>query len=407
MAVPVIMDLTRHIPKPTYEFVIPSIHDETHLACRIYSVPEIYFGGRREPEDVRPLSPHEKPWTPRGAVIAHPYTGFGGSYDDKIVLEAVRQFMIAGFTVGTFNLRGAGESAGKSTWTGKAELQDYISFVGFFMYYLSGVFPPVPGEHPFDDFFGLTPILSGVPATRPPAHFVLGGYSYGALLTRWLPNVPAILGRFSKVLKTSTEAEIRHRASRLAAVTVIDILSNELYPSARESRRSKSKLLIDKNRAEEKKTHIGYLQTPFVRKHERNSWPDEKDGEGPFDEDFIKRVEVPTPKIHYLLISLLLGKAASFVTGFKKLRKTDTDVMDEKFMFNTTAIIHGFKDRISSVWKIEVWGGYLQDNSEDRCQIVSVRKAGHFWREKGAMDKLREHLAEWAQNFIGEYEDAP
>lgn len=90
-------------PKATYEFYIPSVYDDTPLACRIYSLPELYFGGVRELE-----ASGDKPWTPKGAIVAHPYTGLRGSYNDTVVLEVVDQLMQQGFTVGTFNLRYVG-----------------------------------------------------------------------------------------------------------------------------------------------------------------------------------------------------------------------------------------------------------------------------------------------------------
>ncbi|KAL8703213.1 MAG: hypothetical protein Q9201_003599 [Fulgogasparrea decipioides] len=239
-------------PKATYEFFIPSIHDDIALACRIYSLPELYFGGARELE-----ATGDKLWTPKGAIIAHPYTRLGGSYDDPVVLGIVEELMRGGFTVGTFNLRGTGKSKGRCSWTSKPELEDYISFVGFFMYYLSGVYPPVPGSDSFDDCFGLAPVLSGVPSARPPAHLLLSGYSYGAFLTRHLPNVPVLLNRFSKALKTSTQAEIRRRAASLAGITAIDILTQPLHsvPVSRNVGNSSTPITDDNHEA-----HNGQLE---------------------------------------------------------------------------------------------------------------------------------------------------
>lgn len=105
---------------PTYQFFIPSVYDDTALHCRIYSLPDSYFGGGSELH-----SEGAKPWTPKGAycqkvaevdrsssngftlgaIVAHPYTSLGGSYDDSTVLHVVRELMKKGFTVGTFNFR--------------------------------------------------------------------------------------------------------------------------------------------------------------------------------------------------------------------------------------------------------------------------------------------------------------
>lgn len=87
-------------PRPTYEFSIPSIYDDKALACRIYSLPELYFGGPKEFRRRR-----NKTWTPRGAVVAHAYTSLGGSYNDNVVRAVVGELLAQGFTVGTFNLR--------------------------------------------------------------------------------------------------------------------------------------------------------------------------------------------------------------------------------------------------------------------------------------------------------------
>ncbi|KAL8912787.1 MAG: hypothetical protein Q9172_007431 [Xanthocarpia lactea] len=314
-------------------------------------------------------------------------------------MEVVRELLKAGFTVGTFNLRGVGKSQGKSTWTSKAELQDYISFVGFFMYYLSGVYPPVFSAIPFDDFFGLAPVFDEDSVqTRPPARLVLAGYSYGALLTRHLPDVPAILSRFTKVLKTSTEAEIRRRAYDLASLTITDIVSADL-PSAQESRKLKTKQSLDKDRATEGRNYMELLQKPFVRKEVKDSWPGQDLGEDPSEDDYIKRVEVPTPITNYLLISMLLGPVASVVTRFKNLVDVDMDKLDEKFQYNSTAVIHGTSDRMTSGKRLIRWVEPIFELSGGTCQAGGVAGAGHFWREKGAIDGLRKLLQELFQAF--------
>jgi hypothetical protein len=75
----------------TFHFTIESVYDDTPLDCRIYHP-------TRWPCDEYDLKP-------RGAIIAHPYTILGGSYDDGIVLLAVAELVKAGFVAGTFNFR--------------------------------------------------------------------------------------------------------------------------------------------------------------------------------------------------------------------------------------------------------------------------------------------------------------
>ncbi|KAL9007649.1 MAG: hypothetical protein Q9173_007133 [Seirophora scorigena] len=386
-------------PAPTYEFYIPSIHDDAALACRIYSAPEAYFGGGSPDLETN----REKPWAPKGAVVAHPYSSLGGSYDDSTVLHVVSALLKRRFTVGTFNFRGVGQSGGRATWTSRAELQDYVSFVGFFMYYLSNVYPPVEGSASFDNYFPLQPILSGVPTIRPPAHLILAGYSY------------AMLHRFFRVLKTSTEAEIRLRAAKLAAVTHIDVLSRPPIASrevigrstgkGREQSRDNGTLdRVPTDWTMEKEAHTRHLQTPFERKETKNSWPDREMGFSPSEEDFIPQIHVPTPKTHYLLISLLLEPLAAFCTGFRKLGRLDMggDSLDEKFSHNATLVVHGKKDRLTPMTKIEKWADWRMANSAVRFQIVGVANSGHFWRNEKPIKALKMAIRIWVQEHVRE-----
>lgn len=65
-------------------------------------MPDVFAKGRRV------LGTHTAvthPWIAKGAVVAHNYTGLGGSHDDIVVLTVVGELLRAGFMVGTFNLR--------------------------------------------------------------------------------------------------------------------------------------------------------------------------------------------------------------------------------------------------------------------------------------------------------------
>ena len=117
-------------------------------------------------------------------------------------------------------ISGVGQSGGRSTWTSKAELQDHISFVGFFIHYLSEIYYQTACVGSPHNASGWTPITGGYVVNGPSIHLVIAGYCYGALMTRHLPDIPTILDRFSKVLTTSTQVEIRGRANRLASITV-------------------------------------------------------------------------------------------------------------------------------------------------------------------------------------------
>ena len=87
------------IPQPTHKFCIPSIYDDTTLACRIYCADDEPPEGYRDPETARVTLPLP---AAKGAIVAHNYWG---SYDNTVVLNIVGELLNAGFMVGTFNLR--------------------------------------------------------------------------------------------------------------------------------------------------------------------------------------------------------------------------------------------------------------------------------------------------------------
>lgn len=79
------------LPKPNCSFVIPSIHDDLELDCRVYYP-------RRTEQNVRLFG--------RGfAIFAHPYAPLGGSYDDPVVGLAAGVLLQHGLFLVTFNFR--------------------------------------------------------------------------------------------------------------------------------------------------------------------------------------------------------------------------------------------------------------------------------------------------------------
>jgi len=139
--------------------------------------------------------------------------------------------------------RGAGASKGRTSWQSKPEQSDYISFIGFMVFYLHLLSPPqAPPNQPIftRSDYDLTPVPS---QALPPPHtehlspkssrpsitiqsersdgnprLLLAGYSYGALITSSLPAIlSSIIAPFQNPLPASAHAEIRLRAECLAA----------------------------------------------------------------------------------------------------------------------------------------------------------------------------------------------
>lgn len=192
------------LPEPALAFTIPSIHDDAAaLECRIY-----------HPQSLSP-NPRAPPWRKHAAVVAHPYAPLGGCYDDAVVETLAAVLLRQGFVVGTFNFRGAGNSTGKTSWTSRAERGDYMSFAAFVYYYVHYLDPfrPIPGE-PRSPASPPAQVTKADPGEAPV--LLLCGYSYGAMITKLLPPLDAILQLFTAPKTASAAADIRLRAQHLA-----------------------------------------------------------------------------------------------------------------------------------------------------------------------------------------------
>ncbi|SPO06144.1 uncharacterized protein DNG_08833 [Cephalotrichum gorgonifer] len=188
------MDTT--LPPPTISFTIPSLHDTTVLSCRVYhpdslSASALSFGGA-----------DEEPWRGQVAVFAHPYAPLGGSADDRVVDVVAGTLVRKGYLVGTFNFRGAGDSEGRTSWTAKGEKDDYVSVVAFMLHYAHHLDPSAPHRR-------------RGPGADPPV-FLMGGYSYGAMVTTLLPPLDDLLRPFDQPKLGTAAAEICLRAEHLA-----------------------------------------------------------------------------------------------------------------------------------------------------------------------------------------------
>ncbi|THC99747.1 hypothetical protein EYZ11_000797 [Aspergillus tanneri] len=250
------------LPSPTYAFTIPSVYDEIQLDCRLYlprelSETEYTFSG--------PI---------RGAIVAHPYATLGGCYDDPVVGFVGGELLEAGYVVGTFNFRGAGGSEGSTSWTARPELADYVSFYGFMLFYLHGLRLQVAsqgGRENMTDAIRQMSSEENSEDARTNVHLVLGGYSYGSMITSHLPAI----GIIADLFENSSDGSAPHEISRAAEKALV--LSTNI------------------KKVQEKLPPIG----------------DFSDRKG--------TLHVSRTKISYLLVSPLLPPINLFLTFFSKL----------------------------------------------------------------------------------------
>ncbi|EME48575.1 hypothetical protein DOTSEDRAFT_118514 [Dothistroma septosporum NZE10] len=331
--------------EPLYSFTIPSIEDDTPLDCRIY-------------HRTKPFPGDHAGQRLRGAVLAHPYAPLGGCYDDPVVLSLTETLLSDGHIVMTFNFRYkhsrlacAGESAGRTSWTGNNEVLDYCSVVGLLFHYMQHF--QIPNTADMADSHSRS------------LELLLGGYSFGALILARLPPVHVILDRFETAERGAAASEIILRARKLATQT----------PPATQNIRSPRRC-----------RKIG-LSAP----HESQSRAS------------------PTPRqsftMAYLLISPVLLPLTSTLCppGFPFPLTFHGDSKDQPLsgllsLHSPSLIIFGAADGFTSSKRLQQWVKRLCHRDSESLRWEQVDHAGHFWREAGVMQRLQYSVAAWCHS---------
>lgn len=371
---------------PKLSFTLPSLHDDTILDCRIYY--------RLFPDDPGRTS------RPRGAVIAHPYAPLGGCYDDPVVGLIVQEMLDKHFGfICTFNFRGVYGGSGRTSWTGKAELRDYESIVGFMIAFLRG--------HDINEETGHDNVV-------PPIELVLGGYSYGSWICTHLPAVPCIWKEFETAIEGSTAAEIKARAHHLATQTNLEIRAawaeskrrhghtvsvggDETSPEKRRCsgdatpRRSgvhirKSIDYAKKIGSLRKKHHEELVQTEY------NMEPE------------LETVQREQASVAYLLVSPLLPPISAFTTlpfGSNALRGHGEEIL-QRLSKNASLAVFADNDTFTSVKKLRTWSQDLSNRPRSSFHFVEIEGAGHFWRTHDVQKSLRLAIGLWVQGLLGD-----
>jgi alpha/beta superfamily hydrolase len=413
------------LPQPTSTFTIPSLHDDLELDCRIYypRYRHAEQGGEGRHFFGRAF-----------AIVAHPYASLGGSFDDGVVASVGSILLQQGIVLGTFNFRGAGDSPGRVSWTGRAELSDYVSFYGFMLCLATAV---SSASHNVDSAKPTSAPAQHSPAKAP--LLILGGYSYGSLIASCLPSYEIVHSIFTQTDTGSTEAEIRSRADKagrdLAAyfamsrsgsigrgrssLRVSDIDSSPKrnvamggYDSSeaasRRISRDSSRVSFDGERVRRSLDRVGQRIRAQVssNEHEVATEVHTPVVESPVGLGFSMREELVKANVVYLLVSPLLGSVSLATTMFSRptfelrdrhtgrVRIKDTLRQEDKLVDRKTCIVYGTKDVFVAERKARKWAEGLSA----RSRLVTwsqIEGAGHFWIEKGAMDGLLRVVKAW------------
>lgn len=418
-------------PRLALSVTIPSIHDDATLECRIHHPPSL---------DANPRAP---PWRKHAAIVAHPYAPLGGCFDDEVVRTVSAVLLRQGFLVGTFNFRGAGKSSGRTSWTSKPEMTDYMSFAGFVYHYVHYLDPFKP---PFEATRDAAPTDGPV--------LLMCGYSYGAMITTLLPPFDSVLEYFATPKSASAAADIRLRAQHLAEKQNLILAGarSALVESPTSPRRAAVGMRVggdeDKRRSQDhgrrsfsidaedriRKGVADLLQKTKSHHHHRRKKSDipavQEEGAGdPGDKDSENLPPVQglvPPTVAYLLISPPIGWATNLMTlnlGWpasyllakrpksprtKERGETNVPLEDagmaiederQKMLDNPTLAIYGNSDSFVAVKRFREWASRLQSAPGSRFRAHEI-STGHLYVEGRAMQRLTRAVEAFAGELL-------
>ncbi|KAG8413341.1 hypothetical protein J3458_012915 [Metarhizium acridum] len=390
------------LPEPALSFTIPSLHDGTVLDCRVY-----------HPASLAAANPRAPPWKRHAAVVAHPYAPMGGCYDDPTLDSVAAALLRTGYLVATFNFRGAGHSAGRTSWTARPERDDYASVVGFTVHYVHFL-------DPFND-----------EASKQSPVLLMGGYSYGAMVTAQMPPLDQLLEPFARPHADSHAAQVRLRAQHLAEQQNLILGSARSAvlqvrgPHATIGRAGAVRVGGDEGDRSPRKSHDSLGRRSFsldaedrfrrgvylmARARARRSASSDGGNEPrpPQDKQDERGETLPAvtgllrPRPAYLLVSPLQGLVTHLATMSllpSRLRRRHDDAEEKKLTENATLAVFGDNDVFVPVGRLRAWVARLAGQGS-LFAAREVASAGHFWGEDGVLDLMTESVEAFAAGLI-------
>ncbi|RCI13554.1 hypothetical protein L249_5600 [Ophiocordyceps polyrhachis-furcata BCC 54312] len=371
-------------PIPTLSLTIPSLYDGTPLDCRLYHPVSLSSDA------------HSLHWRGDVAVVAHPYAPMGGCYDDAIVEAIVFQLLEAGFLVGTFNFRGAAHSAGKTSWTARPERDDYASFVAFLAHYTTRI-----QDAPQD------------------AILLMGGYSYGAMVTTQLAPLDSLLEPLVAPSPGSNAADIRLRAEQLAlqaGMTMSRSATGMKRFGGGDQRRRKScdgaSLVSEHHHSRLPRSVCDIFARTRPRHHQqhergRRRWMTRVSVD---DDEKLRAKSAPAPmtptspsrrpRAAYLLVSPLQGLASRLATLSTSSSSSATTTSN--LVANPSLAIYAGRDALVPAAKVRSWASRLAAAPGSQFRALEVARAGHFWTEDGALAEVEAAVASFAAGLTSQ-----
>lgn len=261
-----------------------------------------------------------------------------------------------------------------------------------------------------------------------PVRLVLAGYSYGSMIASHLPSADVVARIFRSPLPDSAEAEVRLRASNLAQLRKQDIQTRRRN---RMQARGRSSLKV--SHAVNGNSHAisvgGYESESTSRRISRESSRKSLDvsvrqsldrvrerftskqanctEDTPVETMPVSDLKLAAPEACYLLVSPLLPPIASFTTMFSSLsfaaKKSSAALASDipastpnmELVLHPSCAVYGDRDTFTSRKKLRKWAEHLKQISNSQFRFFEVEGAGHFWQEKGSMDRMKSSIEEW------------
>lgn len=328
-------------------------------------------------------------------------------------------------------IRGASDSPGHTSWTGKPEMDDYASIVGLLVYYLEHLdVQPEQSRHRGDILAPATsksqpngkPNPSSDESSDTPRHLtslLLAGYSFGSLILARLPSVSTILEVFESAEQGTAASEILLQAQLLAKQTRQSLQAPrshqshfQLSPTDPPSRGPL--VTVGGEEADRPRSHGCRSSAELiVRDIPRNIKIHRKRHSGQFesaDRTTALRATrrgvavAPAVSVHYLLISpVLLPMATTLLPPGLPLAigsTRDAQAAGLLTFQHDTLIMFGSSDAFTASRRLCQWAEKFAQSSSGHVQWKQIEGAGHFWREEGVMHELKSRIAEWVKTSL-------
>lgn len=327
--------------------------------------------------------------------------------------------------------RGAGRSAGRTSWTAKPEIDDYTSFAAFLVYYVHYLDPFRSHDHDTAE----TPSSIHSPGESPV--LLMGGYSYGSMVTSRLPPIDQLLANFASPDASSNAAQIRLRAENLASKQNLILGSaraailgrrkqgtptkrgvriggDEGGGSPRKSHESSGRRSLSHDVEEKlRKSMDDFMaKTRPLRRHTKGTDPVTPHSVEPATPPAGGKLPAVTglivPRPAYLLVSPLVGLVTRLATmslipsALARAKEPGEAAAESKLVHNPTLAVYGDEDIFVAVQKLRAWTKNLQESQGSRFQGREIATAGHFWVEEGVLYSMRDLVDEFASSLLAD-----